>query len=170
MSDKEKGKIYGLHSFYNPQEAWDIITADWGYESGIQILDDAKFEKAVIEQAIIGIVAAKNGITTLNVLKELLGIGSTITDFLCSFNFFLYSQKTGKFYTSILSGDGDYYNDAYSEEERRVFMELYTVHRFDILVSKAVDYVKSQSSLFDECKKEEVLEKLLEAYWNEPDL
>lgn len=44
MSDKEKGKIYGLHSFYNPQEAWDIITADWGYESGIQILDDAKFE------------------------------------------------------------------------------------------------------------------------------
>ena len=166
----DKKKVYGLHSFYDPKEAWAVMTSDWGgKENGLQILNDTKFEKAVVEQAIIAIVYAKNGVIPIEKLHEYLGSGEIITDYLTAFNFFFFSDRTKKFYTSITFPNGDFYDEDCTNEGEDVFMELYHVHNFGKLTAEAISFVKAHTAFFDKYSKEEVMDKMLEAYWNHLD-
>ena len=89
--------------------------------------------------------------------------------YMINFNFFLYSQKNKKFYTSIVETKNGSCSGALSEEEKVLFNELYTTYHFDDLIRRSLDFVTSKSSLFEKYDND-LMEEIREAYWNEPDL
>ena len=89
--------------------------------------------------------------------------------YMINFNFFLYSQKNKKFYTSIVETKNGSCSGALSEDEKALFNEWYTTFHFDDLIRRSLDFVKSKSSLFEQYENG-LLEQIREAYWNEPDL
>ena len=58
----DEKKIYGLHSFTNPQDAWEVMGYEWdGSDESVHLLDDRKFKVAVTEKIIISLGLAKIG-------------------------------------------------------------------------------------------------------------
>ena len=167
----ENINVFGLQSFIDPNEAWKVMSCDFGsYEINLQILNDKTFVKAVMEQIIIRVVDYKTGRISREELEFSLGVHSEAMDsYMVNFNFFLYSPKNKKFYTSILGTKNACYSGALSEEEKALFNELYTTYHFDDLIRRSLDFVKSKSSLFEQYENG-LLEQIREAYWNEPDL
>ena len=163
--------VFGLQSFTDPNEAWKVMSCGFGsYEINLQILNDKTFVKAVMEQIIIRVVDYKTGRISREELKFSLGVNSEAMDtYMVNFNFFLYSQKNKKFYTSIVETENACCSGALSEDEKALFNELYTTFHFDDLIRQSLDFVKSKSSLFEQYEND-LLEEIREAYWNEPDL
>ena len=102
--------VYGLQSFTDASEAWKVMSSDIGsYEIDLQILNDNTFVKAVMEQIIIRVVDYKTGRISREELEISLGVNSEAMDtYMVNFNFFLYSQKNKKFYTSIIETDNGF--------------------------------------------------------------
>lgn len=167
----ENINVFGLQSFIDPNEAWKVMSCDFGsYEINLQILNDKTFVKAVMEQIIIRVVDYKTGRISREDLEVSLGINSKAMDtYMVNFNFFLYSQKNKKFYTSIVETENACCSGALSEDEKALFNELYTTYHFDDLIRRSLDFVKSKSLLFEQYENG-LLEQIREAYWNEPDL
>ena len=167
----ENINVFGLQSFTDPNEAWKIMSCDFGsYEIDLQILNDKTFDKAVMEQIIIRVVDYKTGRISREELEFSLGVNNEAMDtYMVNFNFFLYSQKNKKFYTSIIETENACCSAALSEDEKALFNELYTTFHFDDLIRRSLDFVKSKSSLFEQFEND-LLEEIREAYWNEPDL
>ena len=167
----ENINVFGLQSFIDPNEAWKVMSCDFGsYEINLQILNDKTFVKAVMEQIIIRVVDYKTGRISRKDLEVSLGINSKAMDtYMVNFNFFLYSQKNKKFYTSIVETENACCSGALSENEKALFNELYTTYHFDDLIRRSLDFVKSKSSIFEQYENG-LLEQIREAYWNEPDL
>ena len=167
----ENINVFGLQSFTDPNEAWKIMSCDFGsYEINLQILNDKTFVKAVMEQIIIRVVDFKTGRISREELEFSLGMNREGMDtYMINFNFFLYSQKNKKFYTSIVETKNGSCSGALSEDEKALFNELYTTFHFDDLIRRSLDFVKSKSSLFEQYENG-LLEQIREAYWNEPDL
>ena len=167
----ENINVFGLQSFIDPNEAWKVMSCDFGsYEINLQILNDKTFVKAVMEQIIIRVVDYKTGRISREDLEVSLGINSKAMDtYMVNFNFFLYSQKNKKFYTSIVETENACCSGALSEDEKALFNELYTTYHFDDLIRRSLDFVNSKSSLFEQYENG-LLEQIREAYWNEPDL
>ena len=167
----ENINVFGLQSFTDPNEAWKVMSCDFGsYEINLQILNDKTFVKAVMEQIIIRVVDYKTGRISRKDLEVSLGINSKAMDtYMVNFNFFLYSQKNKKFYTSIVETENACCSGALSENEKALFNELYTTYHFDDLIRRSLDFVKSKSSIFEQYENG-LLEQIREAYWNEPDL
>ena len=163
--------VFGLQSFIDPNEAWKVMSCDFGsYEINLQILNDKTFVKAVMEQIIIRVVDYKTGRISREELEFSLGVHSEAMDtYMVNFNFFLYSQKNKKFYTSIIETENACCSGALSEDEKALFNELYTTFHFDDLIRRSLDFVKSKSSLFEQYEKG-LMEQIREEYWNEPDL
>ena len=163
--------VFGLQSFIDPNEAWKVMSCDFGsYEINLQILNDKTFVKAVMEQIIIRVVDYKTGRISREELEFSLGVSSeAMNTYMVNFNFFLYSQKNKKFYTSIIETENACCSAALSEDEKALFNELYTTFHFDDLIRRSLDFVKSKSSLFEQYEND-LLEAIREAYWNEPDL
>ena len=163
--------VFGLQSFIDPNEAWKVMSCDFGsYEINLQILNDKTFVKAVMEQIIIRVVDFKTGRISREELEFSLGMNREGMDtYMINFNFFLYSQKNKKFYTSIVETKNGSCSGALSEDEKALFNELYTTFHFDDLIRRSLDFVKSKSSLFEQYENG-LLEQIREAYWNEPDL
>ena len=163
--------VFGLQSFTDPNEAWKVMSCGFGsYEINLQILNDKTFVKAVMEQIIIRVVDYKTGRISREELKFSLGVNSEAMDtYMVNFNFFLYSQKNKKFYTSIIETENACCSAALSEDEKALFNELYTTYHFDDLIRRSLDFVKSKSSLFEQYENG-LLEQIREEYWNEPDL
>ena len=163
--------VYGLQSFTDASEAWKVMSNDFGsYEIDLQILNDNTFVKAVMEQIIIRVVDYKTGRISREELEISLGVNNEAMDtYMVNFNFFLYSQKNKKFYTSIIETDNACCSGALSENGKALFNELYTTYHFDDLIRRSLDFVKSKSSLFEQYEND-LLEQIREAYWNEPDL
>jgi hypothetical protein len=147
------------------------MSCDFGSnEINLQILNDKTFVKAVMEQIIIRVVDYKTGRISREELEFSLGVNSEAMDtYMVNFNFFLYSQKNKKFYTSIIETKNACCSSALSEDEKALFNELYTTYHFDDLIRRSLDFVKSKSSLFEQYEND-LLEEIREAYWNEPDL
>ena len=122
----ENINVFGLQSFTDPNEAWKIMSCDFGsYEINLQILNDKFFVKAVMEQIIIRVVDYKTGRISREELEFSLGVNSEAMDtYMVNFNFFLYSQKNKKFYTSIVETDNGSCSGALSEDEKALFNEL----------------------------------------------
>ena len=167
----ENINVFGLQSFIDPNEAWKVMSCDFGsYEINLQILNDKTFVKAVMEQIIIRVVDYKTGRISREELEFSLGVNSEAMDtYMVNFNFFLYSQKNKKFYTSIIETENACCSGALSEEEKVLFNELYTTYHFDDLIRRSLDFVNSKSSLFEKYDND-LMEEIREAYWNEPDL
>ena len=167
----ENINVFGLQSFIDPNEAWKVMSCDFGsYEINLQILNDKTFVKAVMEQIIIRVVDYKTGRISREDLEVSLGINSKAMDtYMVNFNFFLYSQKNKKFYTSIVETENVCCSGALSEDEKALFNELYTTYHFDDLIRRSLDFVNSKSSLFEKYDND-LMEEIREAYWNEPDL
>ena len=167
----ENINVFGLQSFTDPNEAWKVMSCDFGsYEINLQILNDKTFVKAVMEQIIIRVVDYKTGRISREELEFSLGVHSEAMDtYMVNFNFFLYSQKNKKFYTSIIETENACCSGALSEDEKALFNELYTTYHFDDLIRRSLDFVNSKSSLFEKYDND-LMEEIREAYWNEPDL
>ena len=167
----ENINVFGLQSFTDPNEAWKVMSCDFGsYEINLQILNDKTFVKAVMEQIIIRVVDFKTGRISREELEFSLGMNREGMDtYMINFNFFLYSQKNKKFYTSIVETKNGSCSGALSEDEKALFNELYTTFHFDDLIRRSLDFVKSKRSLFEQYENG-LLEQIREAYWNEPDL
>ena len=167
----ENINVFGLQSFTDPNEAWKVMSCDFGsYEINLQILNDKTFVKAVMEQIIIRVVDFKTGRISREELEFSLGMNREGMDtYMINFNFFLYSQKNKKFYTSIIETENACCSAALSEDEKALFNELYTTYHFDDLIRRSLDFVKSKSLLFEQYENG-LLEQIREEYWNEPDL
>ena len=168
----DEKKIYELHSFTNAQEAWKVVgAAEWGgLEESLFFLDDRKFKEAVTEKIIISLGLAKTAKISYDDAREFLGFGVDKISHLTNFNFFLYSDKNKKFYTSIV-GDGAYYDSEIKVDEwYEVYKELHETYHFEELVAKGIEFVQTNLSLFGNPDKEKVMDELLEKFWNEPDL
>ena len=167
----ENINVFGLQSFIDPNEAWKVMSCDFGsYEINLQILNDKTFVKAVMEQIIIRVVDYKTGRISREELEFSLGVSSeAMNTYMVNFNFFLYSQKNKKFYTSIIETDNACCSGALTEDEKALFNELYTTYHFDDLIRRSLDFVKSKSLLFEQYENG-LLEQIREEYWNEPDL
>ena len=106
-----------------------------------------------MEQMIIRVVDYKTGRISREELEFSLGVNSEAMDtYMVNFNFFLYSHKNKKFYTSIIETKNACCSGALSENEKALFNELYTTYHFDDLIRRSLDFVKSKSSLFDNTK------------------
>ena len=163
--------VFGLQSFIDPNEAWKVMSCDFGsYEINLQILNDKTFVKAVMEQIIIRVVDYKTGRISREELEFSLGMNCEGMDtYMINFNFFLYSQKNKKFYTSIVETDNGSCSGALSEDEKILFNELYTTFHFDDLIRRSIDFVNSKISVFEKYDNG-LMEDIREAFWNEPDL
>ena len=163
--------VYGLQSFIDASEAWKVMSSNFGsYEIDLQILNDKTFVKAVMEQIIIRVVDYKIGRISREELEFSLGMNPEgMGTYMINFNFFLYSQKNKKFYTSIVETENGSCSGALSEDEKALFNELYTTYHFDDLIRRSLDFVKSKSSLFEQYENG-LLEQIREEYWNKPDL
>ena len=163
--------VYGLQSFIDASEAWKVMSSDIGaYEIDLQILNDNTFVKAVMEQIIIRVVDYKTGRISREELELSLGVNNESMDnSMINFNFFLYSQKNKKFYTSIIDTEIGSHSGALTEAEIALFNELYTTYHFDELIKRSLDFVKSKSSLFEQYENY-LMDQIREAFWNEPDL
>ena len=87
----ENINVFGLQSFIDPNEAWKVMSCDFGsYEINLQILNDKTFVKAVMEQIIIRVVDYKTGRISREELEYSLGVNSEAMDtYMVNFNFFL---------------------------------------------------------------------------------
>ena len=167
----ENKNVFGLQSFTDASEAWKVMSSDFGsYEIDLQILNDNTFVKAVMEQIIIRVVDYKTGRISREELEFSLGVNSEAMDtYMVNFNFFLYSQKNKKFYTSIIETDNGSCSGALSEDEINLFNELYTTYHFDDLIRRSIDFVNSKISVFEKYDND-LMEEIREAFWNEPGL
>ena len=83
-------RIYGLRSFTNPSEAWNVVCSNWTCnEDKLLVLNDEKFKKMVVERVIIKVVECKLGLITYDQCKDMLGLSESGTNYLIDFNFFL---------------------------------------------------------------------------------
>ena len=77
----ENINVFGLQSFTDPNEAWKVMSCDFGsYEINLQILNDKTFVKAVMEQIIIRVVDYKTGRISREELEFRLGVNSEAMD------------------------------------------------------------------------------------------
>jgi hypothetical protein len=93
----------------------------------------------------------------------MLGLSESGTNHLIDFNFFLYCNKTRKFYTSIV-----HYNNTHwpglGSVEWKVYEELSQVYDFEYLVETGMDFVDSNSYLFNQYG-EDALDKFIDKWW-----
>ena len=84
--------VYGLHSFENPQDAFEVICSNWGSNTEeMAILDDYRFSQVIIERAIKAIVEFYIDRRDQKWLEDSFGINDVITGYLTNFDFFYYS-------------------------------------------------------------------------------
>ena len=117
----------------------------------------------VVERVIIKVVECKLGLITYDQCKDMLGLSESGTNYLIDFNFFLYCNKTRKFYTSIV-----HYNNTHwpglGSVEWKVYEELSQVYVFEYLVETGMDFVDSKSYLFNQYG-EDALDKFIDKWW-----
>lgn len=156
--------IYGLRSFLNPQDAWNVVCSKWGNEEdNIQILNDETFKKVIVERVIEVVIKGKLEEISQEKYNKMLGLGDTETNYLTDFNFFLYSNKTRKFYTSIVHYNG-YHWPGLGKSEWEVNEEIGQVYCFPELIQTGMDFVQTNSYMFNQYKKSEVMEKMIEKW------
>ena len=158
--------IMGLHSFTNPQDAWNVMCTNWGtgYENMV-ILDDKRFCQTIVERAIIAIVGTSIGKYSEDWLNDALLSEIIMTDYLIHYNFFYYSEVTRKFYTSIVEIGDFCYLGNFTEEEMNIIDDLYFIHNVNPLIRIAFDFVSDKFSLFELYNKDEVIDAFLNLYW-----
>ena len=144
--------IYGLKSYTDGREMWKIMTSKWSDEevNNAQILNDSRFEKAIAIRVIERMLEHKNGEISEELLLKSLNIGSS-SDYLVGFNFFLYSEKAKKWYSSIV-----FYNNhaleahECTEEHFKICEELFELYNIGSITFKAMTFFNQNRDIVKE--------------------
>ena len=144
--------IYGLKSYTDGREMWKVMTSKWSDEevNQAQILNDSRFEKTLAIRILEKMLEYENGEISEEFLNKCLNIGSS-SDYLVGFNFFLYSEKAKKWYSSIV-----FYNNhaleahECTEEHFKICEELFKLYNIGAITLKATIFFKKNRDIVEE--------------------
>ena len=152
VSTNSSENIYGLKSYTDGREMWKVMTSKWSDEEVNQakILNDSRFEKTLAIRILEKMLEYENGEISEEFLNKCLNIGSS-SDYLVGFNFFLYSEKAKKWYSSIV-----FYNNhaleahECTEEHFKVCEELFKLYNIGAITLKATIFFKQNRDIVEE--------------------
>ena len=144
--------IYGLKSYTDGREMWKVMTSKWSDEevNQAQILNDSRFEKTLAIRILEKMLEYENGEISEEFLNKCLNIGSS-SDYLVGFNFFLYSEKAKKWYSSIV-----FYNNhaleahECTEEHFKICEELFELYNIEAITFKAMTFFNQNRDIVKE--------------------
>lgn len=144
--------IYGLKSYTDGREMWKVMTSKWSDEevNQAQILNDSRFEKTLAIRILEKMLEYENGEISEEFLNKCLNIGSS-SDYLVGFNFFLYSEKAKKWYSSIV-----FYNNhaleahECTEEHFKICEELFELYNIGAITFKAMTFFNQNRDIVEE--------------------
>lgn len=159
--------IYGLKSYTDGREMWKVMTSKWSDEevNQAQILNDSRFEKTLAIRVIQRMLEYENGEISEEFLNKCLNIGSS-SDYLVGFNFFLYSEKAKKWYSSIV-----FYNNhaleghECTEDHFQICEELFKLYNIGAITLKATIFFKQNRDIVEEGG--EKFRKAFLEFWND---
>ena len=158
-------RTYGIQAFDTPEEAFGLMASSWSSrsEEGMVILNDRQFIKMIGERIIRIVVETMLGRVSKEKCKESLGLETIINDYLLDWNFFLYSSRNNRFYTSLMEfKEGFCY--LWCDRQWEIYEELYQTYSFNDLIDSGVLFVEEHQYLIDEYG-EDGLEVMLDEYW-----
>ena len=166
VSTESSENIYGLKSFTDGREMWKIMTSKWSdTDEDFGIHNDSRFERALGARVLGRMFEYENGEISEEVLHRSLNLGC-ISDYLLGFNFFLYSEKANKWYSSLV-----FYNnhelevDECTEEHFRICDELFELYNIGAITMKAMAFFKQNRDLVKE--NGEKLYKTFLEFWDD---
>lgn len=144
VNDDEE--YYGIQSFSDPSEAWEVMRGEWDesapdQERDIIILDDDTFPKIIKRRAIIMAASYLMGTFDKDVHDRALLVSNTVSDYLVDFNFFYWSSFSRKFYTSRMEFKDDHVN-LWSNRQWDIFKELSAILDFKGICKDAIRVAK----------------------------
>ena len=152
VSTNSSENIYGLKSYTDGREMWKVMTSKWSDEevNQAQILNDSRFEKTLAIRVIQRMLEHENGEISEELLNKSLNLGCS-SDYLVGFNFFLYSEKAKKWYSSIV-----FYNNhaleghECTEEHFQICEELFKLYNIGAITLKATIFFKQNRDIVEE--------------------
>lgn len=167
VSTNSSENIYGLKSYTDGREMWKVMTSKWSDEevNQAQILNDSRFEKTLAIRILEKMLEYENGEISEEFLNKCLNIGSS-SDYLVGFNFFLYSEKAKKWYSSIV-----FYNNhaleahECTEEHFKICEELFKLYNIGAITLKATIFFKKNRDIVEEGG--EKFRKAFLEFWND---
>ena len=160
-------RTYGIQAFDTPEEAFGLMAFHWtdrSYER-MFVLNDRQFIKMIGERIIRIVVETMLGRVSKEKCKESLGLETIINDYLLDWNFFLYSSRNNRFYTSLMEfKEGFCY--LWCDRQWEIYEELYQTYSFNDLIDSGVLFVEEHQYLIDEYG-EDGLEVMLDEYWSQ---
>ena len=159
--------IYGLKSYTDGREMWKVMTSKWSDQevNQAQILNDSRFEKTLAIRVIQRMLEHENGEISEELLNKSLNLGCS-SDYLVGFNFFLYSEKAKKWYSSIV-----FYNNhaleghECTEEHFQICEELFKLYNIGAITLKATIFFKQNRDIVEEGG--EKFRKAFLEFWND---
>ena len=146
----EEERYFGLQRFDNPEEAFDVMCGYWGgsvddcYKE-LLILTDESFPKVILKRALQKMCDYKLGRISWEDCSKALGLSQTVSDYLLDFDFFLYSSKSGWYYTCRMSFKDDYVY-MWNKRQWRYYEELSDLYSFKKIVGSALETVSKYKS------------------------
>lgn len=138
-------KHYGIQSFDTFEEAFDNIKDGYGVDyddSNIIIMDDEMFTEHIVDRIDMMVECDYDG--DYNAAYEDCKNKALNTDYLLDFNFFLYSKRNNKFYTSLMEIKDDAMH-MWSKRQWAIFHELKESYDFvDLIESVFAEYEDSE--------------------------
>lgn len=166
VSTESSESIYGLKSYTDGREMWKVMTSKWSdTDEDFGIHNDSRFERALGARVLGRMLEYENGEISEEVLHGSLNLGC-ISDYLLGFNFFLYSEKANKWYSSIV-----FYNnhaieaDECTEEHFQICDELFELYNIGAITIKAMAFFKKNRDLVKE--NSEKLYKAFLEFWDD---
>ena len=159
-------RTYGIQAFDTPEEAFGLMASSWSNQSteSMQILNDRQFARMIEARVITILVEAMLGKVSKEKCKESLVMSSKVNDYLLDWNYFLYSSRNQRYYTSLMEFKDDFCY-LWSERQWEIYEELYQTYSFNDLIDSGVLFVKEHQHLIDEYG-EDGFALILEKYWN----
>ena len=138
-------KHYGIQSFDTFEEAFDNVKDGYGVnydDTNIVIMDDEMFTNHIVDRIDMMVECDYDG--DYNVAYEDCKNKALNTDYLLDFNFFLYSKRNNKFYTSLMEIKDDAMH-MWSKRQWDIYHELKESYDFaDLIENVFADYDDSE--------------------------
>ena len=144
--EQDEERYFGLQEFDKYEDAFEVMKGSWGETNGdafksLYIADDSEFCKMIILRAAEKYMEYKDGkISRDDCDKALLMSEECRTDYLVDFDFFLWSKKSGRYFTSRMSFCDDGCN-LWNERQWSYFQDLLEIYDFDEMVDRAIQMV-----------------------------
>ncbi len=144
---------WGIQKFKNAQDAFNNMSQEWGENimrfEHLTILTDESFEKIIKSRALDVFGEHKWGKIDHEQLNNSIGRGKYRNDRLLDFNFFLYSQRSDSYYTSIMEFKDDFVF-LWSKRQWKIAKELWNLYSFDSLINEAEKVFLDRFSSIDD--------------------